>query len=355
MDTAIFPPGTELPPATMEAKRKEGHKLMASGMKYEKTGLTRWKPDFNSALTDYEQAILCFKAAKDHVAVAEASSKAAEASCGMDIFANAARHYEGGAQALKEVNDLVRSADFFEKAARMYREEGAVEKAAGALCKGARVVEVTDLERAAAMFRNAALLLEDDDTRPVEFSIDPLRQASSFFLRVRKLDDAIKVLEQQMNAHWVLRQGETGAKCALSKVIAHLHADDFVGGHAFLMHLLADKTKSDITRVEEVRIAERILGAFMAQSAEDLDTIIKSRSLHFLEPQALKLARQLTLQTAAVPVAMATASSSAASALPPLPPPPPGVGVDEAIASQGPPKPTGDFGEEVDEFTEDLT
>lgn len=359
-----------------DAKRKEAMKAMEAGAKHEKTSLTKWKPDFESALAEYERAAIAFKTCKDHARAADAFAKAAAASHRIDAVANAGRLLETGAQMLRDGGDADGAAAMFERSARMYFEEGSVEKGAEALCKGARALEESSAERAAQLYVRAAQAVHDDESRPVELSVPTYRAAVSFLLRAARYADAVRVLEQQLDAHYVLRQPEWAAKCALTVVVARLCADDFLGAHGWLSALEADTARTDVVRQLEVQLARAVLDTFQAQSEEALAAEVGKRAFNYLDPQAVKLARGLRLQVAGVPVEYVTSGSAgarggpgaaggAARPLPP-PPPPPSSGLDDAgagpLGSAAPGSSsgarnikTGDFGEVIEEFTDDLT
>jgi tetratricopeptide (TPR) repeat protein len=363
---------------------------MAAGAKAEKVTMTKWRPDWEAALGEYERAGTCFKGLKDYANAAVAFSKAAHAMYKCEILSGAGKHYETAGQMYKEANALSTAADMYERSAACYFEDGAIERGAEALIKGAKAVEPDDLPRASDFFARAVRAWQEDETRPVEFSVETFKSAVTFFLRTRQLSKAVDTLEEQLATHEILKQPTSAAKCVLSVVVAQLHADNYLGAYRWLADFEVDPSHAEICAQEEAFIAQELLDAFAAQSDEALALTVKKRPFHYLDSQALKLARELTLQVAEVPVehvhrgpgpaAPIMAMESLATALPPLPPPPPpppGLeesGADGAGATLGPataapapagtgpvlirhtqPPALGDFGEEVDEFTDDLT
>lgn len=378
-----------------DARRKEAAECLAAGAKHEKVTLTKWKPDWESALAEYERAGTLLKGLKDYANAGVAFSKAANAAYKCEILSAAGKHYESAAQMYREAKQLSTSADMFDRSAASYFEDGAVDRGADALVKGARAIEPEDVERAAGFIERAVDAWKEDDTKPVEFSVETYKAAVTFFLRNRRLKQAVAALEEQLEAHAILKQANSAAKCALSVVVALLHADDFVGALAWLNELEDDLTRAEIVRQEEVGAARELLDAFCAQSDERLAAAVARRVFTYLDSQALKLARELTLQAAAVPVehvgqggrgsVQTISMSSLGSGLPPLPPPlppppvlPGGLDSDEddgtpagrqggeaapspPVAAAAParpaPKPAevGDFGELVDDYTDDLT
>ncbi|KAG8465927.1 hypothetical protein KFE25_005497 [Diacronema lutheri] len=371
----------------METRRKEAAEAMAAGAKHEKTTLTKWKPDWESALAEYERAGTCFKGLKDHASAGTAFAKAANAAYKCEILAAAGKHYESAAQMHRDAKDLSAAADMYDRSAACYFEDGSVDRGADVLVKGARVIEDADAERATSFIERAVQAWKEDDTKPIEFSVETYKAAVSFHLRARRLREAIDVLEELLEAHAALRQPTGAAKCALSIVVARLHADDYMGAHTWLGALEADLSRAEIARQEEVATARELLDAFASQSDETLAAVVGKRVFIYLDAQALKLARELTLQAAAVPVehvgprgrnaAPTVALESFGASSLPLPPPPPLPGDDDddddeggagtaarpalaaaAAAATPAPRPApqlGDFGEVVEEFTDDLT
>mmetsp|Transcript_9275 Transcript_9275/g.23501 ORF Transcript_9275/g.23501 Transcript_9275/m.23501 type:complete len:349 (-) Transcript_9275:144-1190(-) len=348
----------------MEARKKEAAGAMAAGAKHEKVSLTKWKPDWENALVEYEHAATCFKGLKDFPNAALAFSKAGNAAYKCEILAAAGKHYESAGLMYRDGKDLATAAEMYERSASSYFEDGAIDRGADALVKGARVIEPASVERAGELFERAIAAWKEDEMKPVEFSLETYKAAVTFFLRTRQLERAVVALEEQLEAHAILKQANSAAKCVLSVVVAKLHSDDFAGAHAWLSELEFDLTRAEQMRQEEAAIARELLDAFGAQSEEMLAAAVAKRAFVYLDSQALKLARELTLRTAAVPVEYVNRGpGTAAPLLPPLPPPP-GFDDDseEQIGTMAAPAPRtqaqpqlGDFGEVVEDFGDDLT
>jgi tetratricopeptide (TPR) repeat protein len=353
---------------------------MAEARKHEKVSLTKWKPDWEAALGEYERAGTCYKGLKDYANAALAYSKAANAAYKIEIVSGAGKHYETAGSMLKEAKDLSGAADMFEKAAACFTADAATDRASEALVKGARAIEPESIERASELYTRAVAAWKDEEERPVEFSIETFKAACTFFLRTRQFRQAVVSLEELLGAHETLRQANSAAKCVLSIVIAELCADNYIGAFDRLEALEMDPAYADICRQDESLIARELLDAFAAQDEKALELAIAKKQLNYIDSQALKLARGLTLQAAAVPLehvdgraaskgrAHTTTISmdSLGAELPRAPPPPHSSASGGADDGYGAPPPrrlpaaptkpaVGDFGEVLDDYTDDLT
>nr|XP_042095211.1 gamma-soluble NSF attachment protein isoform X3 [Ovis aries] len=122
-------------------KINEGLEHLAKAEKYLKTGFLKWKPDYDSAASEYGKAAVAFKNAKQFEQAKDACLKEAVAHENNRAYLfnlwkclfHAAKAYEQAGMMLKEMQKLPEAVHLIEKASMMYLENGTPDTAAMAL------------------------------------------------------------------------------------------------------------------------------------------------------------------------------------------------------------------------------
>ncbi|KAB7507415.1 Gamma-soluble NSF attachment protein [Armadillidium nasatum] len=120
-----------------------------------KTGLLKWKPDYDIAADEYNAAATCYKAARQFAQYRDCLLKAAENYKICRSFFSAAKCVEHAALASKEIGDIDSIASLSERAAGLYRNHGVPDTAALALDKGAKMIEGQNVEKAIHLYKYA--------------------------------------------------------------------------------------------------------------------------------------------------------------------------------------------------------
>uniref|UniRef100_A0A3Q2NWB9 Gamma-soluble NSF attachment protein n=1 Tax=Fundulus heteroclitus TaxID=8078 RepID=A0A3Q2NWB9_FUNHE len=108
-------------------KINEAHEHIAKAEKCLKTSLTKWKPDFDSAASEYAKAAVCFKNAKQYEQAKDAYLKEAE------YHTENKTAIEQAGMMMKEQKKMPEAIQYIEKACMMYMENGTPDTAAMAL------------------------------------------------------------------------------------------------------------------------------------------------------------------------------------------------------------------------------
>jgi len=114
-------------------KINEGLEHLAKAEKYLKTGFLKWKPDYDSAASEYGKAAVAFKNAKQFEQAKDACLREAVAHENNRALFHAAKAYEQAGMMLKEMQKLPEAVQLIEKASTMYLENGTPDTAAMAL------------------------------------------------------------------------------------------------------------------------------------------------------------------------------------------------------------------------------
>ncbi|PNJ81375.1 NAPG isoform 6, partial [Pongo abelii] len=112
-----------------------------------KTGFLKWKPDYDSAASEYGKAAVAFKNAKQFEQAKDACLREAVAHENNRALFHAAKAYEQAGMMLKEMQKLPEAVQLIEKASMMYLENGTPDTAAMALERAGKLIENVDPEK----------------------------------------------------------------------------------------------------------------------------------------------------------------------------------------------------------------
>jgi len=304
-----------------EKKLEEGDIAMKEAEKLTTKTMFRWKPDWEAASGLYEKAGTCYKNAKAYEKAKQAFVKASTAFVSMKISFSAAKNLDLAATMAKEEKEMDESADLYEKAALLYREDpGHTEKSAETLMKAAKVIEDTNVERALQLCLDACSLFETDDREL--YASQTFKTTMALSLKLKKYDQGLDLLNRQLAIQTKLNQPHDLNKTYLSIVILHLHRDDFVAADKAFKEFLA---AGGFGSSPEGRAASEVLDAFENRNNEDLKKAVSQQTFHFLEQQIIKLAKDLRItdefegsaSTSKKPSATSTTSTTSKNKSPP--------------------------------------
>jgi len=286
---------------------------MAAAAKHLKTGMLKWKPDWDMAGAEYEKAAIAFRVAKATPQAIGAFVKASEANQKMASLFAASKHLESAAFLAKDLKQVAYAADLYEKASQLHNEDGRVDTAAEALTKAARTVEAEDAQRGAALMGSACDLFEHaDDLTEVQVlaSLETYKAAVAYLLRAKRYAHAASLLRRQARVHACVDQPHGVARCEFSCVIVLLAANDYESAAQGCEE--AQARGDGFGGNDEAFTAVELLDAYAQQSAEALSACLAQQVFTYLDNQVTLLAKTLTLDGLAVPPHRLMASAAAA-------------------------------------------
>lgn len=141
------------------AKVKEAQDHVKQGEKHLKTSFTKWKPDLDSAIDEFDKGCTCYRVAEKYDLCRDLSVRLADLQIQKGSTFFAAKSYEQAAQMAQQLEDLPTAATYYDKAGQLYTEGGrssasAVEQTI-ACCRlaGQRDSAVILYERCATQFQ----------------------------------------------------------------------------------------------------------------------------------------------------------------------------------------------------------
>uniref|UniRef100_A0A8C5FDU5 Gamma-soluble NSF attachment protein n=1 Tax=Gadus morhua TaxID=8049 RepID=A0A8C5FDU5_GADMO len=201
-------------------KINEAHEHMAKADKCLKTSLTKWKPDFDSAASEYAKAAVCFKNAKQFDQAKDAYLKEAE------YHTENKTAIEQAGMMMKEQKKMPEAIQLIEKACMMYMENGTPDTAAMALDRAGKLIEPLNLDKAVDLYQKAAGVFENEDR--LRQAAELLGKASRLLVRVRRLDDAAVAIQKEKNMYKEIENYPMCFKKTTAQVLVHLHRADYV-------------------------------------------------------------------------------------------------------------------------------
>ncbi|XP_062411301.1 N-ethylmaleimide-sensitive factor attachment protein, gamma b [Sardina pilchardus] len=269
-------------------KINEAHEHIAKAEKCLKTSMTKWKPDFDSAATEYSKAAVAFKNAKQFEQAKDAYLKEAEYHTENKALFHAAKAYEQAGMMLKDMKRMPEAIQLIEKACVMYVENGTAGTAGIALDRAGKLMEPMDLEKAVDLYQKAAYVFETEDR--LRQASEMLGKASRLLVRLRKLDDAAVSLQKEKNMYRDIENYPTCFKKTTAQVLIHLHRADFVAADKCVRE---SYSLPGYNTSEDCVAMETLLQGYDEQDEDQVYRVCNSPLLKYMDNDYAKLAVSL--------------------------------------------------------------
>lgn len=269
-------------------KINEAHEHIAKAEKCVKTSLTKWKPDYDSAASEYAKAAVCFKNAKQLEQAKEAYLKEAEYHELNKTLFHAAKAYEQAGMMLKDMKKMPEAIQLIEKACMMYIENGTPDTAAMALDRAGKLIEPLNLEKAVDLYQKAAGVFENEDR--LRQSAELLGKASRLLVRLRRLDEAAVAIQKEKQMYKDIENYPMCFKKTTAQVLVHLHRGDFVAADKCVRESYSFPGYSGS---EDAAAMETLLQGYDEQDEEQAYRVCNSPLLKYMDNDYAKLAISL--------------------------------------------------------------
>ncbi|XP_067887339.1 N-ethylmaleimide-sensitive factor attachment protein, gamma b [Heterodontus francisci] len=272
----------------MAQKINEALEHIATAEKCLKTGFLKWKPDYDSAASEYAKAAVAFKNAKQYDQAKDAYLREAESHQNNRAFFHAAKAYEQAGMMLKEMQRLPEAVNLIEKASMMFVESGTPDTAAMALDRAGKLIENVNLEKAVDLYQQAASVFENEER--LRQSVELLGKVSRLLVRARRLDEAAISLLKEKNMYKEIENYPTCFKKTIAQVLVHLHRNDYVA---------ADKCVRESYSIpgfngsEDCIALEQLLEGFDQQDQDQVSAICNSPLFKYMDNDYAKLSLSL--------------------------------------------------------------
>uniref|UniRef100_A0A8C9RJM8 Gamma-soluble NSF attachment protein n=1 Tax=Scleropages formosus TaxID=113540 RepID=A0A8C9RJM8_SCLFO len=256
------------------------------------TSFMKWKPDYDSAASEYAKAAVAFKNAKQLEQAKDAYLKEAECHTNNRAYPCAFWALEQAGMMLKDMQRMPEAIQYIEKASTMYVENGTPDTAAMALDRAGKLIEPVDLDKAVHLYQQAASVFENEDR--LRQAAELLGKASRLLVRLRRFDEAAVSLQKEKNMYKEIENYPTCFKKTIAQVLVQLHRNDFVA---------ADKCVRESYRFislipgfsgsEDCVAMEQLLQAYDEQDEDQMSRVCNSPLLKYMDNDYAKLAISL--------------------------------------------------------------
>lgn len=271
-----------------QKKIEEGQSLMSEGDKLSQSGFFK-KPQWDAAANAYVKAATAFKVAKDNGREKEAHKKAANCYNMSDSKFHAAKQLELASGCCQDVGEKI---ELFKMASGLYRDNGNIETAAKSLMQAAEAAEKEQrYAEAFDVYNEAASCFASELGGANIGEGKALEQAMRCAMRGQQLDKAQETL-RKMRVRWEERGNYPEAhRCAAAEVVMRATRGDAVGAEREHMRALQETEGyggSDIGGA-----MDGWLDALKKQDVAVMEKLARGH-LQYLEPEVVKLMRQMT-------------------------------------------------------------
>uniref|UniRef100_A0A3Q3K3B9 Gamma-soluble NSF attachment protein n=1 Tax=Monopterus albus TaxID=43700 RepID=A0A3Q3K3B9_MONAL len=259
-------------------KINEAHEHIAKAEKCLKTGLMKWKPDYDSAASEYAKAAVCFKNAKQYEQAKDAYLKEAE------------NHTENKTYPRfnLELKKMPEAIQYIEKACMMYMENGTPDTAAMALDRAGKVIEPINLEKAVDLYQKAAGVFENEDR--LRQAVELLGKASRLLVRLKRLDEAAVAVQKEKNMYKEIENFPMCFKKTTAQVLIHLHRGDYVAADKCVRE---SYSLPGYSGSEDCVAMETLLQGYDEQDEDRVYRVCNSPLLKYMDNDYAKLAVSL--------------------------------------------------------------
>uniref|UniRef100_A0A4W4EV70 Gamma-soluble NSF attachment protein n=1 Tax=Electrophorus electricus TaxID=8005 RepID=A0A4W4EV70_ELEEL len=275
----------------MAQKINEAHEHIAKAEKYLKTSFMKWKPDYDSAASEYAKAAVAFKNARQLEAAKDAYLQEAEAHTNNRSYPFT--FFGGKSQDSRphpDMQKLPEAVQYIEKASLMYTENGTPDTAAMALDRAGKLIEPVDLGKAVDLYQKAASVFENEDR--LRQAVELLGKASRLLVRQKKYDEATLSLQKEKSIYRDIENYPTCYKKTIAQVLVHLHRGDYVA---------ADKCVRESYSIpgfsgsEDCIALEQLLQGYDQQDEDQVSRVCNSPLFRYMDNDYAKLALTLSV------------------------------------------------------------
>ncbi|KAM7174737.1 gamma-soluble NSF attachment protein [Macrochelys suwanniensis] len=271
-------------------KINEALEHVAKAEKYLKTGFLKWKPDYDSAATEYGKAGVAFKNAKQFDQAKDAYLREAEAHANNRALFHAAKAYEQAGMMLKEMQKLPEAVQLIEKASMMYLENGTPDTAAIALERAGKLIESMNPEKAVQLYQQTASVFENEER--LQQAVELLGKASRLLVRGRRLDEAALSIQKEKSIYKEVENYPTCYKKTIAQVLVHLHRHDYVAAERCVRE---SYSIPGFNGSEDCAALEQLLEGYDNQDQDQVSDVCNSPLFKYMDNDYAKLALSLAV------------------------------------------------------------
>ncbi|XP_037032410.1 gamma-soluble NSF attachment protein-like isoform X2 [Bradysia coprophila] len=269
------------------SKIEEAQEHIRQAEKSLKTGLLKWRPDYDIACDEYQKAATCYRNAKSFDQCKECLMKAAECHMQNRSLFHAAKCFEQVILILKEQNNFGEIESLAHRACRLYQQQGSPEAAASALDKAAKIIENIHPEQALNLYQHAieVVMIEDHSRQGAGYAT----KVSRIMVRLGMFDQAADALRREICLNQQTESYQAIGRLAVALVLVQLARGDSVAAEK------AFKEWGNCCDANEVQTLEMLLQAYDDEDPDLARQALASPFIKHMDVEYARLARDLQL------------------------------------------------------------
>lgn len=277
----------------------EANKLYRSALDNTKTTLFRWKPDWEKASTEFEQAAKKYQKIGDsalHECV-DSYAQAAQAFYQLGSINSAARNLETAAlMSTKIPVNEKNTAELYQQAAKYYAENGQTAKAASTFVLAANVLKEVDTEVATAFYMKACEAYESDEERSVQ-GTDTFKTTIAYLIKTEQYRDSLMMYDRLTTIFMTNFESKRQFvyRNMLCCIVIALHLQDVELGFNNFQRF---SETEGFMESEQSSLCNELLIAFDEGDEERVKQTIKDPLFDLLDAPVARLAKRLRISDA---------------------------------------------------------
>ncbi|KAL5288453.1 NAPG family protein [Megaselia abdita] len=270
-----------------QKKVEEGNECCRQAEKYLKTGLLKWKPEYELAAGEYEKAGTAFRIAKSFEQSHDSFLKAADCHKNARSWFHAAKCYEQIIMVLKDTNNLPKIEEYANRACHLYQQHGSPQSGSAALDKAAKIVEGEHPDIALRFYQHAleVVLIDDSINQGGEYAT----KISRLTVKLGLFDQATDAIRREIGINQQTESYQQIGRLAVALVLVQLARGDTVAAEK------AFKEWGNCCDPQEVQTLEMLLQAFDDEDPEAAAQALNSPFIKHMDVEYARLARDLPL------------------------------------------------------------
>ncbi|CAH0716331.1 unnamed protein product, partial [Brenthis ino] len=288
----------------MSAKLHEAQEHCKTAEKFLKTSLLKWKPDFDSAADEYNQAAQCYRIARDVKSSKECYLKASEFYKKNRAFFHAAKAIENAIIVSKEVATTDELYQMGLESSSLYQQHGSGDSGANILDKAAKIIEGRAPELAVKLFQQAADVSSTASSQ--HQGSEYISKSSRILVKLQRYDKAVDSLRREIGFHQEAGNMSAIGRLTVAIVLVQLARGDAVAAEK------AYKEWGNNCEVPEMQTLEQLLQAYDEEDRESAKKALSSPFIRSMDVEYARLAGTIPLPEGIEPAPKASVRENAA-------------------------------------------
>uniref|UniRef100_A0A1L8DVL9 Gamma-soluble NSF attachment protein n=1 Tax=Nyssomyia neivai TaxID=330878 RepID=A0A1L8DVL9_9DIPT len=273
----------------MASQRKidEAQEHIRQAEKSLKTGLLKWKPDYDVAADEYNKAGIAYRVAKEYEKSMNCFIKCANNYKLNRSWFHAAKALEAAIAPMRELGQYKQIAALVEEAAGLYQQHGSPEAGITALEKCSKTMEANHPDLAITLLNKAVdiVMIEDSTRQGIEY----LGRLARLMVKHEFYDDATDVIRREMMLNQQEESFQAIGRLAVVLVLVQLARADYVAAEK------AFKEWGNYCEAPEIQTLEMLLQGFDDEDPDLARRALMSPFIRHMDVEYSKLARDLPL------------------------------------------------------------